>query len=111
VPKNLAEKIVKLVSQSYLNEKEVVMKKIALFALAVCLMVSGVTLAQQSGDEKKGSSMQDMMQQMMKQKQSGEGSTEGMGGMMGMMRMMEQCSDMMKSSQHQAEKAKETQKE
>ena len=34
-----------------------------------------------------------------------------MGGMMGMMNMMEQCSDMMKSSQHQSEKAKETQKQ
>ena len=85
------------------------MKLIALFALTGFLMVSGITLAQQSGDEKKGSSMQDMMQQMMKQKQSGEGSTEGMGGMMGMMKMMEQCSDMMKSAQPQAEKAKETQ--
>ena len=51
------------------------------------------------------------MQQMMKQKQSGEGSMEGMGGMMGMMKMMEQCNDMMKSAQHQNEKAKETQKQ
>jgi len=85
------------------------MKMIALFALTVFLMVSGITLAQQSGDEKKGSSMQDMMQQMMKQKQSGEGSTEGMSGMMGMMRMMEQCSDMMKSAHHQDVKAKEDQ--
>jgi len=84
------------------------MKKIALFALAVFLMVAGVTLAQQSGDEKKGSSMQDMMQQMMKQKQSSEGNKEGMGGMMGMMRMMEQCSDMMKSGHHQGEKPKES---
>ena len=81
------------------------MKKVALFALAVFLMVSGVTLAQQSGDERKSSSMQDMMQQMMKQKQSGEGSMEGMGGMMGMMRMMEQCSDMM----NQGEKTNESQ--
>ena len=84
------------------------MKTIALFALTVFLMVSGITLAQQSSDEKKGSSMQDMMQQMMKQ--SGEGSTEGMGGMMGMMKMMQQCSDMMKSAHQQAEKATETQK-
>lgn len=86
------------------------MKMIGLFALIVFLMLSAITLAQQSGDEKKGSSMQDMMQQMMKQKQSGEGSMEGMGGMMGMMKMMEQCSDMMKSAQHQAEKPKDTQK-
>ncbi len=82
------------------------MKMIALFALTVFLMVAGVTLAQQSGDEKKDSSM---MQQMMKQKQSGEGSSEGMGGMMGMMKMMEQCNDMMKSAQHNGEKTKETQ--
>jgi hypothetical protein len=87
-----------------------VMKKIALIVLAVFLTLSGVTLAKQSGDEKKGSSMQDMMQEMMKQKQSGEGSMEGMGGMMGMMKMMEQCSDMMKPAHHQGEKAKESQK-
>jgi len=85
------------------------MKKVALFALAVSLMVSGVTLAQQSGDEKKGSSMQDMMQQMMKQKQSGKGSMEGMGGMMGMMKMMEQCAAMMESA-HGSEGAKENKK-
>ena len=82
------------------------MKWVALFALTVFLMVSGVTLAQQSGEEKKGSSMQDRMQQMMKQKQGGEGSAEGM---MGMMNMMQQCNDMMKSMQHQGEKPKENQ--
>lgn len=85
------------------------MKMTALLVLTAFLTVAGVTLAQQSGDEKKGSSMQDRMQQMMKQKQSGEGSMEGMGGMMGMMKMMEQCNDMMKSMQHQAEKPKENQ--
>ena len=76
---------------------------------AVFLTLSGVTLAQQSGEEKKGSSKQDMMQQMMKQKQSGEAGMEGMGGMMGMMKMMEQCRDVMKSAQHQGEKAKDSQ--
>jgi len=85
------------------------MKKVALVGLFSLLVLSGVTLAQQSGDEKKGSSMQDMMQQMMKQKQGGEGSMEGMGGMMGMMKMMEQCSNMMKSAHHQGEKPKESQ--
>jgi hypothetical protein len=93
--------------------KEIFMKKAALTVLAVFLMASGVTLAQQSGDEKKGSSMQDMMQQMMKQKQSGEGGMGGMGdmsGMMGMMKMMEQCSDMMKSAHHQGEKDNESQR-
>jgi len=33
------------------------MKKIALTVLAIFLTISGVTLAQQSGDQKKGSSM------------------------------------------------------
>jgi hypothetical protein len=86
-----------------LNGKEIVMKMTGLFVLLAFLTAAGVTLAQQSGDEKKGSSMQDRMQQMMKQKQGG-GSMEGMGGMMGMMKMMDQCSDMMKSMQHRAEK-------
>lgn len=108
VPQKLADKVVTLNYRSHLKGKGIVMKMIALFALTVFLMVSGVTMAQQSGDEKKGSSMQDMMQQMMKQKQSGEGSMEGMDGMMGMMRMMEQCSDTMKSAQ--GENAKEIQK-
>ena len=36
--------------------------------------------------------------------------TGDMGGMKGMMKMMEQCNDMMKSVQHEAEKAKEPQK-
>jgi hypothetical protein len=89
------------------------MKKVAFVMVAVLLMLSGVTLAQQSGDEKKGSSMQDMMQQMMKQKQSGEGNMEGMGGMMGMMgmmKMMEQCSAMMESHDQSNGDAKETRK-
>jgi len=85
------------------------MKKIALTVLAVFLTFSGVTLAQQSGDQKKGSSMKDSMPEMMKGKQSGEGGMGDMSGMMGMMKMMEQCNDMMKSAQHDGEKAKETQ--
>jgi hypothetical protein len=85
------------------------MKKIALPVLAVVLTLSGVTLAQQSGDQKKGSSMMESMPDMMKGKQSGEGGMHGnMSGMMGMMKMMEQCSDMMKSAQHHGEKAKDT---
>ncbi|TMA84451.1 MAG: hypothetical protein E6J74_34300 [Deltaproteobacteria bacterium] len=90
------------------------MKKIALPVLAVFLTLSGVTLAQQSGDQKKGSSMMDSMPEMMKGKQNGEGGMHGMGdmsGMMGMMKVMEQCNDMMKSAQHQGDKAKETQKQ
>ena len=89
------------------------MKQLILPALVVFLMLSGVTLAQQSGEQKKGSSMMESMPDMMKGKQSGEGGMHGMGdmgGMMGMMKMMEQCNDMMKSMQQQAEKAKEAQK-
>ena len=84
------------------------MIKTILTVSAVFLTLSGVTLAQQSGEEKKGSSKQDMMQQMMKQKQSSESSMEGMGGMMGMMKMMDQCSRMMESGQPDSGKAKES---
>lgn len=86
------------------------MKKIVLTVLAVFLTLFEITLAQHSAEEKKGSSMQDMMREMMKQKQTGEGAMGGVGGMMGMMKMMEQCSDMMKSVRHQADKTKESQK-
>ena len=86
------------------------MKHVILPALVSLVIFSGFALAQQAQDEKKGSSMQDMMRQMMKQKQSGEGGMQGMGGMMGMMKMMEQCSDMMRPAHHQGEKAKENQK-
>jgi hypothetical protein len=84
--------------------KELVVKKIALPVLAVFLALSGLTLAQQSGDQKKGSSMMQSMSDMMNRNQDGEGGMHGMGdmhGMMGMMKMMEQCSDMMKSMQQQ----------
>ncbi len=87
------------------------MKKIAFVISVVFLLLSGVTLAQQTGEEKKDSSMQGMMQGMMKGDQSGGDSMHGMGGMdgmMGMMKMMEQCSAMMKSAQHEGEKAKES---
>ena len=89
------------------------MKRIALPVLAVFLALSGVTLAQQSEGQKKGSSMMDSMPEMTKGKQNGEGGMHGMGdtnGMMGMMKMMEQCNDMMKSAQHESDKAKETEK-
>ena len=55
------------------------MKKIALPVLAVFLALSGVTLAQQSGGQKKGSSMMESMPDMMKDKQSGEGGMHGQG--------------------------------
>lgn len=89
------------------------MKHLILVGLVSLVILSGFALAHQSGDEKKGSSMKDMMQEMMKGKEAGEGGMHGMGnmgGMTGMMKMMEECSDMMKSSHHQAEKAKENQK-
>ncbi len=79
------------------------MKRIALTVLAAFLTLSGVTLAQQSGEEKKGSSMQDMMGQMMQGEKSGEGGMGDMKGMMNMMgqmsKMMDQCSSMMESAQ------------
>jgi hypothetical protein len=75
-------------------------------------MLTGVTLGQQAGEQKKGSSMTESMPDMMKGKQAGEGGMHGMHGMgdiMRRMKMMEQCSDMMKSMHHQADKAQETQ--
>ena len=84
------------------------MKKIAF--LIVFLLLSGVTLAQQAGEEKKDSSMRGMMQEMMKQKQGSGESMQGMDGMMGMMKMMEQCAAMMESAKEPAG-AKETQKQ
>ena len=87
------------------------MKRIALPVFAVFLTFSGLALAQQAGEQKKGSSMMESMPDMMKDKQSGEGGMHGMGdmgGMMGMMKMMEQCGDMMNSAQQQREKTKDT---
>jgi hypothetical protein len=89
------------------------MKNLMLVGLGVFLALSGVTLAQQSGEHKKDSPMQGMMQEMMKGRQSGEGGidgTGGMGGMMGMMKMMEQCSAMMESTHHSSKETKESPK-
>jgi hypothetical protein len=84
------------------------MKQLILPVLVVFLTLSGVTLAQQSGDQKQRSSMMESMPDMMKDKQSGEGSMRGMGDMMGMMKMMEQCSDMMKSGHDHRDKTEDT---
>ena len=88
------------------------MNKLAIIVVAVVLTFSGVTLAQQSGEQKKGSSMMESMPDMMKEKKSGEGDMRGMGdmgGMMGMMKMMQQCNDMMKSGHdHGGDKPKDT---
>lgn len=88
------------------------MKKFALAALVSLLILSGVALAQQSGEEKRGSSMPGMMQQMMGGETAGEGMA-GMGGMMRMMgqmtKMMDQCTTMMGSSRTEAQGTKEGQ--
>ncbi len=88
------------------------MKKLALSIVAIFLALSGVTLAQQSESQKKGSSMMESMPDMMKGKQSGESGMQGMGdrnGMMRMMKMMDQCAAMMESA-HGSEGATENQK-
>ena len=93
------------------------MKTISLAVLVSFLVVSGLALAAQSGEQKEPPVMpsRPMMQNMMKEgkqdmmKEGKEG--EHMGGMMGMMKMMEQCNAMMKSAQHEGKKAKETQKQ
>ena len=81
------------------------MKKITFVGLLSFLMLSGLALAEQSGEEKKGSSMQGMMQQMMQGEKTGESGMEGMMGMMKMMgqmgKMMDQCAAMMASGQTQ----------
>jgi hypothetical protein len=88
------------------------MKFIGAFSLAALLVATGVTLAQQSADQKKGSSMMESMPDMMKGKRSGEGGMHGMGdmgGMMRMMKMMHQCAAMMEPA-HDSGAAKEDQK-
>ena len=86
------------------------MKKALFVGLVSALILSGVALATQVEDEKKGSSMQGMMQEMMK----GE---NGKGGMMGMMRMrgemetmMDQCASMMESMHSRSDETKESQR-
>ena len=85
------------------------MKKITFVGLLSFLILSGGALAEQAGEQKRGSSMQDMMQEMMKGGKTGE---KGMEGMMGMMKMMDQCSAMMEQccATTESGKAKEGQK-
>jgi hypothetical protein len=79
------------------------MKKLISIAVLSFLVVSGAALAQQSGDQEKGSSMQGMMGQMMQGEKSGQGGMGDMKGMMKMMgqmsKMMDQCASMMESAQ------------
>jgi hypothetical protein len=78
------------------------MKTITLAVLVSFLVLSGMALASQSGEQKNHSSM---MEEMMKSGKEGD----HMGRMMRMMKMMDQCSAMMESS-HDSEKARESQK-
>jgi len=96
--------------QSNLKETEVSMKTITLVGILSILFLSGITVAQQSGEPEKSSSMQGMMQDRMKGEKTGEG---GMQGMMQMMRMMNQCAAMMEEccSSTDTGKAKEAPKQ
>lgn len=82
------------------------MNNVTTVGLLAFLFLSGVALAQQPGEEKKGSSMPNMMQQMM----GGGKTSQGMGGMMEMMgqmgKMMDQCSAMMGSRETESQKSK-----
>jgi hypothetical protein len=78
------------------------MKTIGLFVLVSLLVLSGLALASQSGEQRDHSSM---MQEMMKGGKQGEHKD----GMMRMMKMMDQCAAMMES-EHGSEGAKENQK-
>lgn len=75
------------------------MKKFALLGLVSLLILSGVALAQQSGEKERGSSMRGMMQEIMGGGTAGGGMGE-MGGMMGMMRMMGQMTKMARSQRN-----------
>jgi hypothetical protein len=86
------------------------MKKITLAVLVSFLTASGLALASQSGEEKRG---QSMMEHMMNNEKGGE-DMMGMMKMMGQMsKMMDQCSSMMESMEppHDSEGAKEGQKQ
>jgi len=88
------------------------MKRIIIAAIAL-LALSGTWAIAQELKKEGHSGMPGMIKDMMQQSkpdENSQGMMQGMGGMMGMMKMMEQCSDMMKSAQHQSDKAKETEK-
>jgi hypothetical protein len=73
------------------------MKTIASIALVSLLIISGMALASQSGEQKDASST---MEGMMKGGEEGE----HMQGMMRMMKMMDQCASMMDSMHTNTEK-------
>ena len=80
------------------------MKTITSIALVSFLVLSGMALAAQSGEQEQRSSSP-MMQEMMKGGKEGE----HMDGMMRMMKMMDQCSAMMDSSEAKAGKTEQGQ--
>ncbi|HEU4344230.1 MAG TPA: hypothetical protein VFU31_21950 [Candidatus Binatia bacterium] len=81
------------------------MKTIRLVVLVSVLVLSGLALASQSGEQQERPSMP--MHEMMK----GDKDGEHMGGMMRMMKMMEQCSTMMESARTDPGPRKENQKQ
>jgi hypothetical protein len=80
------------------------MKTVTSIALVSFLVLSGMALAAQSGEQKERPSSP-MMQEIMKGGKEGE----HMDGMMRMMKMMDQCSAMMESGKDSGG-AKESQK-
>lgn len=80
------------------------MKKAMFVGLVSALILSGVALANQVEDEKKGSSMRGMMQEMMK---GGNGMGEMMGMMGQMTKMMDQCTAMMASGETEETKGED----
>jgi hypothetical protein len=79
------------------------MKTMASIALVSLLVLSGMALASQSGEQKEHSSV---MEEMMKGGKEGEHKD----GMMRMMKMMDQCSAMMESARESGG-TKESQKQ
>lgn len=81
------------------------MKNMISVGLVSLLILSGVALAHQSGEQETGaSSMESMMGDMTKGERRGK---SGMGGMMGMMNMMDQMSKMMDQCSSMMESAKQ----
>jgi len=87
----------------FLFFKEEPMKTITSIALVSVLLLSGLALASQSGEQKDHSSM---MEEMMKGGKDGEHKDE----MMRMIKMMDQCAAMMQSAKEPAG-VKESQKQ
>ena len=79
------------------------MKTITLAVLASVLVLAGLALASQSGEQKDRPST---MEEMMKDGKEGD----RMAGMMRMMKMMDRCAAMMESSHKESEQGREGQK-